>query len=76
MLNRYLLILKNRDHIVFIVLALLSFLILINNKDPRMGIVRGKSADFVAFLSSPVTWVRSLMYLEEENRLLRNQIYS
>ena len=71
MLNRYLLILKNRDHIVFIVLALLSFLILINNKDPRMGIVRGKSADFVAFLSSPVTWVRSLMYLEEENRLLR-----
>ncbi len=71
MINRYLLILKNRDHIVFIVLALVSFLILINNNDPRMNVVRGKSADFVAFLSSPVTWVRSLMYLEEENRLLR-----
>ena len=71
MLNRYLLILKNRDHIVFIVLALLSFFILINNSDPRMHVVRGKSADLVAFLSSPATWVRSLMYLEEENRLLR-----
>ena len=73
MLNRYLLILKNRDHIVFIVLALLSFLILINNKDPRMGIVRGKSADFVLFCLLQLH-VRS-MYLEEENRLT-NQIYS
>ena len=72
MINRYLLILKNRDHILFLVLALVSTLILINNNDPRMSVVRGKSADLVAFLSSPVSWVRSLMYLEEENRLLRD----
>ena len=72
MINRYLLILKNRDHILFLVLALVSTLILLNNNDPRMSVVRGKSADLVAFLSSPVSWVRSLMYLEEENRLLRD----
>ena len=74
MINRYLLILKNRDHILFLVLALVSTLILLNNNDPRMSVVRGKSADLVAFLSSPVSWVRSLMYLEEENRLLREKL--
>ena len=36
-----------------------------------MSVVRGKSTEFVAFLTSPLTWVKSLLYLEEENQLLR-----
>ena len=36
-----------------------------------MAIVRGKSTEFVAFLTSPLTWVKSVIYLDEENQLLR-----
>jgi len=36
-----------------------------------MAVVRGKSTEFVAFLTSPLTWVKSMIYLEEENQLLR-----
>ncbi|SVD95229.1 uncharacterized protein METZ01_LOCUS448083, partial [marine metagenome] len=36
-----------------------------------MKVIRGKTTETVAFISSPITWVKSLMFLEEENRLLR-----
>ena len=36
-----------------------------------MAVVRGKSTEFEAFLTSPLPWVKSMMYLEEENQLLR-----
>lgn len=71
MYNRYLVLLKNRDHFVFVIAFILSCLLLLNNDDPRMAVVRGKSTEFVAFLTSPLTWVKSMMYLEEENQLLR-----
>ena len=71
MYNRYLVILKNRDHFVFVIAIILSSLLLLNNDNPRMSVVRGKSTEFVAFLTSPLTWVKSLLYLEEENQLLR-----
>ena len=38
-----------------------------------MGIMRGKAAEVVAFLSSPMTLMKSLMFLEEENQLLREK---
>ena len=38
-----------------------------------MGIIRGKAAEMVSFVSSPLTWVKSLMFLEEENQLLREK---
>ncbi|MBH09427.1 MAG: rod shape-determining protein MreC [Candidatus Marinimicrobia bacterium] len=71
MYNQYALLLKNRDHLVFVIALIFSFFLLLNNDNPRMAIVRGKSTEFVSFLTSPFTWVKSMMYLEEENQLLR-----
>ena len=71
MYNRYLVLLKNRDHFVFVIALFFSFFLLLNNDAPRMAVVRGKSIEFVSFLTSPLTWVKSMIYLEEENQLLR-----
>ena len=38
-----------------------------------MGIIRGKAAEIISFLSSPMTLMKSLMFLEEENQLLREK---
>jgi len=38
-----------------------------------MSIVRGKAIEVVSFFSSPFTWVQSLMFLEEENQVLRKK---
>ena len=38
-----------------------------------MSVIRAKTAELIAFVTSPVTWVKSLMFLEEENRLLREK---
>jgi rod shape-determining protein MreC len=73
MRNLYLAIIKNRDHVIFIFALLFSSYILLNNDNPRMGVIRGKSAEIVAFISSPMTWVKSLLFLEEENHLLREK---
>ena len=38
-----------------------------------MGIIRGKAAEIISFLSSPMTLMKSLIFLEEENQLLREK---
>ena len=69
----YLAIVRLKDHLVFLLLLILSITLLLNNQDPRMGIMRGKAAEVVSFLSSPMTLMKSLMFLEEENQLLREK---
>jgi len=39
-----------------------------------MKVIRGKSAEVVAFVSSPMTWVKSMLFLEEENQYLREKV--
>ena len=73
MRNLYLAIVRNKDHVIFVLVLLFSSFLLLNNDNPRMSIIRGKSTEIVAFISSPMTWVKSLMFLEEENRLLREK---
>ena len=73
MRNLYLAIVRNKDHVIFVLLLLFSSFLLLNNDNPRMSIIRGKSTEIVAFISSPMTWVKSLMFLKEENRLLREK---
>ena len=41
-----------------------------------MGVVRGKAAEVISFISSPMTLMKSLMFLEEENQLLREKTLS
>ena len=73
MFSIYLSIIKNKDHFTFAISILISSFILLNNDSPRMSILRGKSAEIVSFISSPFTWVQSLMFLEKENQLLREK---
>jgi len=73
MFSIYLSIVKHKDHFTFAISILLSSFLLLNNDNPRMSILRGKSAEIVAFLSSPFTWVQSLVFLEKENQLLREK---
>ena len=72
----YLAIVRYKDHLVFVISLILSIFLLLNNQDPRMGIVRGKAAEVVSFISSPMTLMKSLMFLEEENQLLREKTLS
>ena len=71
MRNLYLLLVRNKDHLLFALAFSISTFLLLNNDDPRMKVIRGKTTEIVAFISSPITWVKSLMFLDEENRLLR-----
>ena len=72
----YLAIVRKRDHLLFVLSLFFSSFLLLNNDDPRMRVIRGKTTDIVAFISSPMTWVKSLMFLEEENQLLREKTLS
>ena len=69
----YLTIVKYKDHFIFAFAIIFSTFILLNNKDPKMSVVRGKATKVVSFFSSPFTWVQSLMFLEEENQSLREK---
>ena len=69
----YLAIVRNKDHILFSFLASISLFLLLNDENPRMRIMRGKAVELVSFLSSPITVAKSLLFLEEENQLLREK---
>ena len=69
----YLTIVKNKDHFVFAFAITLSTFILLNNESPKMSVLRGKATDVVSFFSSPFAWIRSLMFLEKENQVLRKK---
>ena len=76
MYSLYLAIVRYKDHFLFIFTILLSCILLLNNDNPRMGNIRGKAAEVISFVSSPVTFAKSLMFLEEENQLLREKTLS
>tara|TARA_Y100001980_G_C14534128_1_gene310466 strand:+ start:562 stop:1347 length:786 start_codon:yes stop_codon:yes gene_type:complete len=69
----YLTVVKHKDHFVFAFAVIFSTFILLNNKSPKMSIMRGKATEIVSFFSSPFSWVQSLMFLEEENQALREK---
>ena len=76
MYSFYLSIVKHKDHFLFIIALALSFTLLLNNDSPKMGNIRGKAADVVSFFSSPIAVVKSLLFLEQENQLLREKTLS
>ena len=69
----YLTVVKHKDHFAFAFAIIFSTFILLNNESPKMSIIRGKATDVVSFFSSPFAWVQSLMYLENENQVLREK---
>ena len=73
MRNLYLFVVKNKDHFVFIIAIFLSSFLLLRNDDPGMEFIRGKSADIVTVISLPITWIKSLLLVNEENQYLREK---
>ena len=73
MYGLYLAIVRHKDHLLFILALTLSLLLILNNTSPEMGVVRGKAAEVVSFMSSPITFIRSLMFLENETQILRKK---
>ena len=73
MRNLYIFLIKNKDHFVFFLAVLLSSTLLLKNDDPRMQVIRGKSADMVTFISLPIMWVKSLWFVNYENQYLREK---
>ena len=76
MYSFYLLIVRYKDHFLFIIALSLSSVLLLNNDNPNMSVIRGKSSEVISFISSPVTLAKSLLFLEEENQLLREKTLS
>ena len=73
MRNLYLFIVKSKDHFVFIFAIILSSFLLLKSDDPRMKVIRGKSADVVTFISLPIMWIKSLLFVNDENQYLREK---
>jgi rod shape-determining protein MreC len=73
MYGLYLAIVRHKDHLLFILALTLSLLLILNNTSPEMGVVRGKAAEVISFMSSPITFIRSLMFLENETQILRKK---
>ena len=69
----YLSIVKNRDHLLFLLLSFFSFNILLNNDSPNSLLVRAKFLDSFSFISSPTMWIKTVIQLEEETQLLREK---
>lgn len=69
----YLSLLRNKDHLIFILAVSLSYSLLLTNDNPNVLLLRGKSSDLFARISAPITWVKTLVRLEEETQLLREK---
>ena len=69
----YLTVVKHKDHFTFALSLFISLYLLLNNENPRMNVLRGKTVGIISFISSPFTWIQSLMYLEKENQYLREK---
>ena len=73
MRNLILFIIKNKDHFVFSLALILSFILLFNNKNDKMSVLRGFATDIVSILSTPMVKVKSLAIVSEENQYLREK---
>ena len=66
----YLVIVRNKDHFLFFLALVVSLFLLLSNDNPKMGVIRGKSSELISFLSSPITFIKSLMYLEKKKSVI------
>lgn len=73
MRNLVLALLKYKDHLILLVAVSLSIIILLKNDTPNIHIIRGKFSDTFSIISSPFAWIRSMTYLQEETKLLREK---
>ncbi|HBN45707.1 MAG TPA: rod shape-determining protein MreC [Candidatus Marinimicrobia bacterium] len=69
----YLALIRQRDHVVFFLAVLISFTLILTNDSRDIAILRGKANDAFAFMYQPVSWLRSMVIVEEEAAMLREK---
>ena len=73
MRNLILFFIKNKEHFVFFITFVLSFVLLFTNDSDEMSVVRGFSSDIISLISLPMVKVKSLAIVNEENQYLREK---
>ena len=71
--NLILFIIKNKEHFVYLLALVLSLLLLFNNDNDEMSVIRGFSSDVISLLSTPMVKIKSLAIVNEENQYLREK---
>ena len=69
----YLIILKRKDIFALVLSIVLSMLMLSKGESDNVRLLRSKANRFFTIFNSPITWVRSLAFIEEEAALLREK---
>ena len=73
MRNLILFLIKNKEHFIYILALVLSLLLLFNNDNDEMSVIRGFSSDIISLLSTPMVKIKSLAIVNEENQYLREK---
>mgnify|MGYP001167789260 FL=1 len=73
MRSLYILLLKYKDHVVFILAIILSLSFLLKNDSPNVYLIRGKISDYLSFFNYPISWVKNMSQLQNETQLLREK---
>ena len=73
MRNIYLALIRQRDHVVFILAIFVSLSLILTNDSRDIAILRGKANDIFAVMYKPVSWLRSMVIIEEEAAMLREK---
>ena len=71
--NLILFLIKNKEHFVYLLALVLSLLLLFNNDNDEMSVIRGFSSDVISLLSKPMVKIKSLAIVNEENQYLREK---
>ncbi len=76
--NLYLAVVRNKQHFSFLLALIVSFLLLSSKNAPGIIFTRELSIDFYAWISTPISNLKALRAVEEENSILRakNMQYS
>ena len=69
----YLILVKRKDIFTLVLSVILSLLMLSNGESDNVRLLRSKANRFFTFFYSPITWIRSLAFIEEEAALLREK---
>jgi len=73
MRNLILFCIKNKEHFVYFLTLIISFLLLFNKENDEMSVIRGFSSDLVSLLSQPMVKIKSLAIVNAENQYLREK---
>ena len=69
----YLSFLRYRDHYLYIVFLIFSFLLLLNNNSSNILLIRARANDVFSFFFNPIVWYKNTVNLNSEVEILREK---